>query len=671
MSRIEQLLGSEPEQAGRLATDLLTRSPGLPAARLFLGIAKRLSYDPAGAIDVLQPLVLEHPNSPMAHLQLGLAFREANRDADAEKAMRRAVAVKSDYADAWLALADLLTGTGDKQAADQAYIKYANCSNNDPRLRDPISAMRDQDFRRAETLLRNLLQVQPCDIVAICMLAEACEYLGRTNDSESLLEHCLELSPSFVRARLSYATVLLRHNKIQEALTHSTILLDTEPDNPDFLKLQAAIYLKLREFDQAIEIYEKLLAMQPDQSGVMTNMGHVLRSIGRSSEAVDIYRNAIAVDPGNGEAYWNIANMKTAPFNDDELEIMRVRADDPGLTETDRVNFYFAIGKALEDRGEHAESFRYYDRGNTLHHKNTQFNAGEFTEYVNRCIKFFNRDFYVQRDGWGIPDKDPIFIIGLPRAGSTLVEQILASHTRIEGTMELPEIVAMASSLDKQSKTTSGKKYPELLAEFDSDNVRKLGTAYIQQTRIYRRQAREHFIDKMPENFIHAGLILLILPNARIIDVRRHPMSSGFSLYKQHFARRRDFSYNLHDIGRYYIEYVRLMTHIERTLPGRIHRVHYETLVQDTEAEIRRLLDYCGLEFQQSCLEFHRNRRDVNTPSSEQVRSPIYNSAVEKWHSYEDWLAPLYEIVGPLADVYPALPDDMDLPIIIPGGPDA
>ena len=433
-------------------------------------------------------------------------------------------------------------------------------------------------------------------------------------------------------------------------------MLADEPNNPDLRKLRAATLVRLREYGESIEICESLLDEDPSQITVWTSLGHMLKSVGRREDSVNAYRKAIALAPQFGEPYWSLANLKTFKFTEPELKAMRTHLARPNLSDEDRIHFYFAIGKALEDRAEFAESFRHYTEGNRIRRKHRHYNAAELSDHVHRCIALFTPEFFADRVSWGASTPEPIFILGLPRTGSTLVEQILSSHSGVEGTMELPDIAAIAKSLDEWKPGPDGPKYPEVLATMEEDALRELGRAYIEHTRVQRKLGTPFYIDKMPNNFTHVGLIHLILPNARIIDVRRHPLACGLSLFKEHFARAQNFSYDLEDIGRYYRDYVELMAHFDAVLPGRVHRIIYEALVNDTETEVRRLLHYCELPFEKACLQFYKNERAVSTASSEQVRSPIFRGGIDHWRHYEPWLDPLKDSVGSLVDAYPGLP---------------
>jgi tetratricopeptide (TPR) repeat protein len=402
-------------------------------------------------------------------------------------------------------------------------------------------------------------------------------------------------------------------------------------------------------------VYEGLLGEHPAQAKMWMSYGHALRTTGRLPESVAAYRRAIALAPTLGEAYWSLANLKTFHFTEEDARAMRAVLGRTDLGDEDRLHFEFSLGKMLEDEAAYEESFAHYAHGNALRRKSYPYSADENSDFVRRSKALFTAEFFASRSGSGCAVADPIFIIGLPRAGSTLLEQILASHSLVEGTMELPDVPRTAHELNARGRE-AGKAFPEILAELKPAELDALGASYIESTRVQRKTKAPFFIDKNPNNCQYVGLILLMLPNARVIDARRHPLACGFSCFKQHFARGQSFTYDLKDLGRYYRDYAELMAHFDRALPGRIHRVIYETLVADTEAEVRRLLAYCNLPFEEQCLRFYENERAVRTPSSEQVRQPIFQEALEHWRHYEPWLGPLKEALGPLLSRYPGVP---------------
>jgi tetratricopeptide (TPR) repeat protein len=515
-------------------------------------------------------------------------------------------------------------------------------------------ALNRNDIPVAEALLRQHLKEHPTDVAAIRMFAEVAARLERYNDSANLLARCLELAPGFRPARSNYTIVLLRMNRHEEALEQAALLLDQDPGDPGARNLQAAALCGIGRYEQAVPIYADLLAQFPAQPHVWLNYGHALRTLGRQAECIAAYRRSLQYEPGLGVAYFSLANLKTFRFEPEDLHAMRSQLARADLRDDDRMHLEFALGKALEDLAQYADSFAHYAAGNELRREVVSHSAERISARTQCSKELLTREFFSDRRRFGAPATDPIFIVGLPRAGSTLLEQILSSHSAVEGTMELPDIVAIASRLMQSSAAEDPTaSYPGILASLTPEDSRALGEEYLQRTRIQRRTGAPFFIDKMPNNFQYVGLIQLILPNARIIDARRHPLGCCFSVFKQHFARGQSFSYGLEDIGRYYRDYVELMAHFDEVLPGRVHRVFYESLIGDLETEVRRLLDYCGLPFEDACLRYYENNRAVRTASSEQVRKPIFRGAVDQWRHYEPWLGPLKEALGPVLEHYP------------------
>jgi tetratricopeptide (TPR) repeat protein len=565
-------------------------------------------------------------------------------------------AALSILADAWRALGDHYTVLGEAAAADAAYALHIQASTRDPRLLAPARALAEGRIAVAEPLLREHLKQFPTDVPAIRMLAEVAGRLKRYTDAENLLSRCLELAPGFSAARQNYALVLHRQNKPAAALEQLELLLRAEPRNPSLRNLKAAVLGSIGEYEAALELYAGLVKEFPLQPKIWMSYGHALKTAGHQQDGVLAYRRSIELSPRLGEAWWSLANLKTFRFTAGDIAVIRAQLARQDLSPDDRFHFHFALGKALEDESNYAESFTQYAEGNLLRRAHVRYKAGETTSFVAQSRVLFTKDFFDAREGYGAPYPDPVFIVGLPRSGSTLVEQILASHSAIEGTMELPNLVGIVRQLAGRKMRDDASRYPAILGELSRGELRALGEQYLAETRIQRKTDARFFIDKLPNNWAHTGLIHLMLPNARIIDARRHPLSCCWSGFKQHFARGQHFTYSLDDIGRYYRDYVELMAHFDAVLPGRVHRVTYEHMVSDTEAEVRRLLAYCGLPFEDGCLEFYRNERAVRTASSEQVRKPIYQDALEQWRHYDAWLGPLRAALGPVLDAYPAAP---------------
>jgi tetratricopeptide (TPR) repeat protein len=657
LSHTGRLLGRDPTLAAEQATEILNVAPGHPLATLLLGAARRLNGLTEAALGILEPLVRAQPNWAAAQYEHALALSDAGRSEAAIASLQRAVALKPDMAEAWRALGDQLTSSGDAAGADAAYAQHIKASTRDPHLLAAAAALCENQIPQAEALLRAHLKRFPTDVAAIRMFAEVAARLRRFQDAENLLARCLELAPSFAAARHNYAVVLHRQNKCVEALRETESLLGVEPHNPSYRNLKAAILARIGEYEQSIEIYTALLASQPRQPKIWMSYGHALKTKGREADSIAAYEKSIELLPSLGEAYWSLANLKTVRFTRAQIESMRMQLARPELADEDRFHLHFAMGKALEDAGAYAESFEHYARGNAIRRAGIVYSADDMTAQIQRTKALLSAEFFAQRRGWGHPSKAPIFIVGLPRAGSTLIEQILSSHSQVEGTMELPDIPALARSITEAARGNGPARYPEPLAQLSAQECRSLGERYLESTRIQRKSDAPFFIDKLPNNFAHVGLIQLALPHAKIIDARRHPLGCCFSGFKQHFARGQNFTYGLEDIGRYYHDYVELMAHFDAVLPGRVHRIFYESMIEDTAAEVRRLLEYCGLPFEAGCLRFYETERAVRTASSQQVRQPIFRAGLDQWRHYEPWLQPLQTALGPVLDAYPGVPE--------------
>jgi tetratricopeptide (TPR) repeat protein len=655
-----RLLDEQPALAAEQAAEILQHLPGHPTALLVLGASRTACGDHAGALAVLEPLALAQPGSARTQLELGIALGRNGRGDEALQALQRAVALKPDLPTAWLALGEHLHATGDSVAAQAAYNQHVRFSSRDPALLRAGAALAENRIPEAEALLRAHLAKSPNDVAALRMSAELAARLDRGSDAEALLARCLELAPDFHAARQHYALVLHRGNKSEQALVQIDTLLATAPDNPGYRNLKAAVLCRIGDYATAIDLYEGILRAYPRQTRAWMSYGHALKTAGRQDESIAAYRRCIALEPSLGEAWWSLANLKTLRFTAQDIEVMRAQLARPRLSDENCLHLDFALGKALEDSADYEGSFGHYARANALRHDQIDYNAGATTAKVEHVRQLYTREFFARRAGSGEQARDPIFVVGLPRSGSTLLEQILSSHSLVEGTMELSEVTTISRELRSRAAPDAAGpgRYHDVLATLDGDELRALGRRYLDRTRIHRHTDAPLFIDKMPNNFMHVGLIHLMLPNARIIDARRHPLACCFSNFKQHFARGQGFSYSLDDIGRFYRDYVSLMSHFDAALPGRVHRVIYERMVDDTEAEVRRLLDACGLPFEEQCLRFFENDRPVRTASSEQVRKPIFREGLDQWRHYEPWLEPLKAALGPVLDAYPEPPGE-------------
>jgi tetratricopeptide (TPR) repeat protein len=523
-----------------------------------------------------------------------------------------------------------------------------------PRLREAAALLDDNRSGPAAKLLREFLKGHPRDATALHLLAETAIRQGRSEEAEALLAQCLELSPDSLAARFSYANTLLQLRKPEAALREAEVLLDREAGNPLFRRLKAIALELTGDYAASAVCWRGLVEDYPAERDCWLRYGHVLRALGLREDCVAAYRKAIEIDPAFGGAYWSLADLKRFRFSETDVAQMEAQLARSDLAAADRTRLHFSLGKAYADLGAFDKSFDHYAKANALHRVGLKHDPDVLTAYVARCKSLFTAEFFRARPDFGCDSRDPIFIVGTARSGSTLVEQILASHPKVEGTRELSDLAALARRLQLESPRAAD--YPAMLGKLDAAAATRLGEQYLERTRIHRNPDRPFFTDKMGANFAHLGLLQMILPKAKIVDVRRHPLACGWSIFAQLFPEGQNDAYRLADIGRLYRDYVDLMAHFDRALPGKIHRIFYEELVAGPEAEIRRLLDYLELPFERSCLQFHDTARTVTTASSEQVRSPIYRDALDQWRSYEVWLGPLKAALGPVLDAYPAVP---------------
>ena len=598
------------------------------------------------ALAILERLLAAQPGYGRAFQEQGYCHRAAGRREAAITALERATAANPALLASWRALAELQAEAGrpDQAASANGQVKWL--TGLPPELVSVISFLHEGRLYKAERLCRAYLQAHGHHFEAMRLLAELGVRAYAMEEAEFLLESCAVLRPDYLPARFDYIRLLNQRQKFEAALKEAEATREMAGDSLQFKLQYANQHLAVGHFDVALQLYEELQTLAPQDPIVSLTQGHALKTVGRQEDAVAAYRRAYAARPDLGDAFWSLANLKTYRFSDREIDQMRAAEAAPQTTAFDRYSLCFALGKALEDRGEYAPSFGYYERGNALKREELNYSADRMHADLAAQLEHCRRDLFAARRGVGAPAPDPIFIVGLPRAGSTLLEQILASHSQVDGTMELPNILALAHRLDGRRRVDEVSPYPANLAELSSVELREFGETYLRETAIYRKGA-PFFVDKMPNNFRHIGLIHLILPNARIIDARRDPMACCFSGFKQLFGEGQDFTYGLEDVGRYYRDYVELMRHWDDVLPGRVLRVSYEDVVEDLEVQVRRLLDHCGLPFEQACVNFHETERAVRTASSEQVRQPIFQGGLDQWQNFEAYLDPLKVALGP------------------------
>jgi len=597
------------------------------------------------ALATLDRLERQHPHFGRAYEERGLCYAMLEDVPHAIEALQHAVELNPALAASWRMLEQLHRTMGDLEHAATAAEHLATLKRLPPELVAAGSLYSEGALARAESLLRAYQRRAGEHVEAMRLLARIGHRLNALEDAEQLLRAVRERAPDYRAAHIDYVRVLLDRQKYRDAHRELDALLGLQPADRDCLALRAAVDAGLGEHERAISSYRKVLELAPGWTHLHLCLGHSLKALGRRSEAIEHYRSAAAARPDFGDAYWSLANLKTYRFLQEEVEQMRVAALAPRTRAVDRYHLCFALGKALEEQGDYAASFELYQRGNQLKHAESRYRPEFLESNTRKQIELCTAQFFAARAGCGVPDPDPIFIVGLPRSGSTLLEQILASHSSVEGTQELYDLTRIVQELQGTASEPHESRYPAVLAELGPAQIRSLGERYLAATRIYRK-GKPFFIDKMPNNFRHVGLIHLTMPNAKIIDMRRAPMACCFSNWKQLFAGGQEFTYSLTDIARYYRTYLELMRHWDEVLPGAVLRVQYEDLVNDLDRTVQRVLAFCGLEPQSACLEFHKTERSVSTASSEQVRQPLFREGLDGWRHYAPWLGALEKALG-------------------------
>lgn len=628
-----------------LAESLLAQQPGDPEALYISAVACRYleqHEDAAKHLGDLHKAMPEYGRAWQEEGHLALALGDKRKALDA---FARATRFNPALIASWREQARLLAEAGIRADAAAAQAQLDRLNSLPRELLAVTNHLHEGRLLRAEEICRHFLRANPKNVEGMRLLARIGIELGILDDAEFLLESAVAFEPENFQLRLDYTDVLRRRQKFDKAREQAEGLHKREPANPIFQSQLAIESMQTGDYERAFELFDQVLAKLPRDPATLTSKGHALKTLGQSPEAIESYRAAIAAKPDHGDAYYALANLKTYKFEDSEIEAMRAQVARPDLAFMDRVHLSFALGKALEDRSEYEESFRFYHEGNALKRAQTRYNADAMTRELEAQKEACTAELFEKHRGAGHDAPDPIFILGLPRAGSTLLEQILASHSQIDGTLELPNVLALAHRL--RGKRAGQSRYPQVLHDLTADQLNKFGKQFIEDTRIHRAGA-PYFIDKMPNNFRHIGLIHLILPNAKIIDARRAPMDCCFSGFKQLFAEGQEFTYGLQEIGRYYADYVDLMDHWDVVLPGKVLRVSHEDVLDDLEGQTRRMLDFIGVPFEEACLEFHKTNRAVRTASSEQVRQPINRKGQGAWEPFGPWLDDLKSALGSL-----------------------
>jgi tetratricopeptide (TPR) repeat protein len=610
-----------------------------------IALSQRYSNKIPEALATLKRLELHHPAFSRLYQERGHCHVVLKDAPQAIDAFLRGVNINPALPASWSMLEGLYRMTGNAENAAMAAAHIATLKGLPPEVVQATGLFSDGDLVPAEGMIRAYLLKHGNHVEAMRLLGRIAFKRDVLDDAELLFASVLELAPDYQAARLDYAQVLLERHKYLQARRQLDQLLAIEPANRQYRTLYATTCVGLGEHERAITLYRELLADAPGAADLQLSIAHSLKTLGRQQESIEAYRAAAAARPHFGDAYWSLANLKTYRFTDDEIAGMQRDESASGVALMDRYHLCFALGKALEDRGEYQESWRYYERGNGLKRSESRYRPAILETNTAKQREVCTQSFFARREGFGDKGTDPIFILGLPRAGSTLLEQILASHSGVEGTQELADVPRMVLELQGREPDMANPRYPAVLADLNAGDFLRLGGKYLADTRIYR-SGKPFFIDKMPNNFRHIGLLHLMLPNAKIIDARREPMACCFSNLKQLFANGQEFTYSIEDIARYYRTYLDLMEHWDEVLPGRVLRVWHEDVVDDLEGNVRRMLDFCDLEFEPACVDFHKTERSVRTASSEQVRQPIFREGLDQWKHYERWLAPLKDALG-------------------------
>ncbi|MAD06347.1 MAG: hypothetical protein CMP86_02925 [Gammaproteobacteria bacterium] len=610
-----------------------------------LAVSYRYAGNLPQALETIEELHSQAPRFGRGFQEAGHIYLAARNQQQALAAFQRAVALNESLLGSWRAIIKLCARPEHSQLRKQALLQSEKLAALPPALLSVRNAIAEANLRKAEEICRLFLKQNPTHVEAMRLLADLGVRSEVLDDAEFLLESAIEFEPDNRFARYDYMNVLYRRQKYAQAMDEAKHLLALEPNNAQYQTGYANQCVAIGDFDEALDVYDQVLGRFPETAQLHLLRGHALKTVGRTDEAITAYRTTYATNPRCGDAYWSLANLKTFRFSSEEVMAMSNQEASDELEVEDQVHFCFALGKHFEDNNDYAKSFDYYNRGNELRRKQLGFSADLLSSRLALQSEVMSPELFARYAGSGCQDADPIFIVGLPRAGSTLLEQILASHSQVDGTQELPNIGALAYQLDGRRAISDQPRYPYCLEDIDASELQKFGEQFLADTRIHRRDA-PFFIDKMPNNFRHIGLIQLILPNAKVIDARREPLSCCFSGFKQLFSSGQEFTYGLEQIGQYYNDYLDLMEHWDRVLPGKILRVQHEDVVADLEGQVRRLLDYCGLPFEQACVDFHNTERSVRTPSSEQVRQPIFTTSLEAHKPFEPWLGPLQQILA-------------------------
>ena len=654
---LSYLRGREFQMAADLCQDALEQEPRDDKIRVLLGTVLVRQNKFAEAEKELRQVVARHPQIPKAQRELGNALIAQGKGDEAIGCYKRVIELTPDNPAAHHDLAMAYKTLGLRQEAEKALDESFEL---DPERKELVMAAQHQadgEFGKAEAICRNILRRDPRNVNATRMLGTLARDLGKPRLAARMLRNAVNLAPDFFGARMDLARALVEIDELDDCEEILQEAVRQKPELPYPYTLLGNLYTKQGRFDEAVESYKKALEKQPNHGPSLAAMGHALKTIGRQEESIDTYRDCITRHPEFGEAYWALANLKTFRFSDDEIATMERYVDDEKLPDETRVNFNYSLGKSYEDRGDYDQAFARYDKGNQLRRPHENYDPVQTEMVHDQIIETITPEFLEANREFGCPAPDPIFIVGLPRSGSTLIEQILASHSQVDGTLELPDLPRIIKAINEQRPQGDG--YPQALRHYGAE-LAKLGEHYLEWTERHRKGA-PRFTDKMPNNFASIGLIAAILPNARVVNARRHPLDSCMGCYKQLFYKGQSFTYDLVELGEYYLEYQRMMDYWHEVVPDMVLDVQYEEMVADQENQTRRLIEHCDLPWEDAVLRFYETDRAVITASSEQVRQPIYSKSVNSWRRFEAHLEPLIEVLEPLLR---KLPEDQQPAIL-------
>ena len=640
-----QLQAGNLDSAKKIVQTVLGENPSDIDAIYTRAVISRLEGAFDGAIDSLQTVIKVQAENGRAHQELAMNYLSKNDPMSAGRALESAVSMDPSLLQSWKLLVALYQKSGSNKALDaQRQVSFLESLPDE--LLTVISYLASDRMLEAERLCRYFLKSNKTHVEGMRLLAEIANRNNILDDAEFLLETAVELEPAHVDANIQFAHILLRRQRFQQAYDQARKVYENFPEARERTKsVLASASFGVGKNEEAIQHFNELMAADTNSHLLPISIGHIYNAEGESDKAIAAFKRSFTSKRDHGDAYWSLANTKSYRFSESEISAMQSIESGDDIALTDRIQICFALGKAFEDQQDYDQSFQYYLRGNELKLPETHHSKEQLQKRIDSQIQVCDEHLFEKRVGLGNKSADPIFVVGLPRAGSTLLEQILASHSQVDGTMELHNILDLAKRLRGRSESEDIPRYPAILNELDESYFERFGDQFIEQTQVYRESA-PLFIDKMPNNFFHIGLIKLILPNAKIIDARRHPMACCFSGFKQLFGEGQEFSYGLSEIGNYYKQYVKLMDHWDKVLPGFVLRVQHEDVVENLDQQVSRILDFCGLEFEQSCIDFYETKRSIRTPSADQVRQPIYRTGLEQWKNYDSWLDPLKEALG-------------------------